>query len=833
MAAASLIAIQFAIGQSGGSVFAQQVKAPTEDKPMSAPQSARQSQAAHASADHNNDRKPNRLIHETSPYLLQHAYNPVDWYPWGEEAFRAAREQDKPIFLSVGYSTCYWCHVMERESFEDPEIAALMNEHFICIKVDREERPDVDDIYMTAVQILTGSGGWPMSVFLEPHSLQPFMAGTYFPPRNKFGRPGFPFVLQQMSNAWTTQREAVLEQAQRVAQAVIEQHPLAAQPQPLGSRIVDEAVAQLLASYDAQNGGFVGAAQRAPKFPMPVYLEFLIGAAWDSARPRAAVMHTLDRMAIGGMYDQIGGGFHRYSVDEKWLVPHFEKMLYDNGQLASLYARAYELTKDDYYAEIVRETLDYVLREMTDDSGAFYSAQDAEVNAREGGNYVWVEQEVRDALAAASLGDDDIALALEVYGFTQGTNFQDPHHPEDGPKNVVHLIDKPDALARRLGMSLDEFNGRINRINAALLAARNKRQQPGIDDKILASWNGLMIAGFADGGRVLREPRYIEAAERAVRFILEHMRASDGGLLRSSRNGEAKIDAFLEDYAMVIRGLLALHRATGDRRMLEHARNLADIARKRFWDESAGGYFDTLEGQTDLFVRIKSVNDGSVPSGNGVMLHNLLDLHEATNRAAYLDDAVAALRAFSSTIEKHPTGAALSTLALKRIVDRYPQKLEFEDAASMAAGRAAPGLGGLGGYGARVEPVTIAVEPEEVEVKPGVPAQFNVVLRMAEGYHINAHQPGADYLVPLKIELTGCEGLSAKVEYPAGERYTAEYADGTINVHHGTLMVPVRIEQIGVFSGRPQLVITYQVCTDRECLQPKRELVGVRIFAER
>lgn len=764
----------------------------------------------------------NRLAKETSPYLLQHAHNPVDWYAWGNEAFEAARAADKPIFLSVGYSTCYWCHVMERESFENEEIAALMNQHFICIKVDREERPDVDDIYMAATQMLTGSGGWPMSVFLEPKSLKPFVAGTYFPPSDKFGRPGFPTVLRQVAQYWKSNREMVLAQTEQVASAVQEQLSHTAEPVPVGAREVEKAISDLLSVYDRKDGGFVGQTQRAPKFPTPVNLDLLLGAAWELKPARDSVLHTLDRMAMGGMYDQIGGGFHRYSVDEKWLVPHFEKMLYDNGQLVSTYARAYERTKDAFYAEIIRETLDYVLREMTGPEGACYSAQDAEVNAREGGNYLWIESEIQQALTDAGL-NDDITLALDMYGFKEGTNFQDPHHPEDGPKNVVYLIDKPANLARKFGSSIDDFNKKVERINRALLDVRSKRPQPGTDDKVLVGWNGLMIAGMADGGRVLNEKKYRDAATRAAEFVLQRMRGGDGGLLRTYRGGQSKIDAFLEDYALLIRGLIAIHRANGDRRMLEEAKRLAQHARARFWDSANGGYYDTLEGQSDLFVRVKSTYDGAIPCGNSVMLLNLLDLHELSAHVTYLDDAAATLKSMSSAISRHPTGSVLATLALDRMVKNYPQRVE---GAKTTTARASP-------TPAKGAPVQITASPNEVQVKPGAPATFQVTLQINKPFHINTDKPGDEFLIPLRVTLTGCEGLIASAEFPQGKPYKTEFSTDTIYVYEGTVSFTVKIEQTGKFVGTPRLNLTYQACTDKECLDPKTEMIGVRIIAQR
>jgi len=752
----------------------------------------------------------NRLGAETSPYLLQHRNNPVHWWAWGEEAFAAARALDRPIFLSIGYSTCYWCHVMERESFENEAIAEVMNEHFICIKVDREERPDVDDIYMAAVQAMTGGGGWPMSVFLEPHSLKPFLAGTYFPPEDRYGRPGFRSVLMQVAGYWAQQREAVMQQADHVAEAVTNHLSLAGEPQPVDPDWVDTAVTQLLSVYDRQEGGF----GRGPnKFPTPVNLDFLVAAAWDRPAVREAVLHTLDRMAMGGMYDQIGGGFHRYSTDPKWLVPHFEKMLYDNGQLASTYAEAFQRTGDPYYARVVRETLEYVLREMTAPSGAFYSAQDAEVNHREGGNYIWTERQIRDVLDAAGLSDD-VDFVLEVYGFTAGPNFTDPHHPEDSAKNVLFLAAKPNEQAAAMGMPLDEFEQRLSRINAALLEARDKRDQPLTDDKVLAGWNGLMIAGMADGGRVLAEPRYIEAARRAAAFVLERMRAPDGGLLRTSRLGRARIDAFLEDYAFMIRGLLALHRATGDDKPLDDAIDLARRARHRFRDGSAGAYFDTLPGQGDLFVRVKSTYDGAMPSGNGIMANNLLELYELTGDEAHMNDAVATLGALSHVLAARPMASVTSLLALKRIVDVDPDRLEQPRPAQNDEDM----------------PVQISATPHQVRLAPSQSVTLDLTVRIADGYHINAHEPGLDFLIPLEVKLIDGEGIELDVHYPTGGRFAGP--EGVVFTHHGTFALPLRLIRTGPITGRPAITVTWQACTETACLAPRTETLAVVIEAE-
>ena len=773
-----------------------------------------------ATSENGQPRHTNRLINETSPYLLQHAHNPVDWYPWGPEAFEAAREQDKMIFLSVGYSTCYWCHVMERESFENEDIADLMNANFICVKVDREERPDVDDIYMAAVQVLNqGRGGWPMTLFLVPDGLKPFIGGTYYPPTDQGGRPGLPKVIEQVSNYWNTDRQRVLQQANQVANRIKQRLTGRIQSVPLSANNVQKAISSLMMSYDRTDAGY----GRAPKFPMSANIDFLIRAAWDRQDVRQSIIHTLDRMATGGMYDQIGGGFHRYSTDTKWLVPHFEKMLYDNGQLATTYALAYERTKDPYYAEIIREILEFVLREMTDEKGAFYSAKDAEVNAREGQNYIWTQTQVAAALTEAGL-ENELAFVLKVYGLDRGTNFTDPHHREDGRKNVIFLIDRPDQIAAQMGMDLEIFSQRIIMINEALLKVRDRRDQPILDDKILAGWNGLMISGFADGGRVLGESRYIEAAQRAAEFILTEMRDEGGRLLRSHRKGTSKINAFAEDYAFFIRGLLALQRATGDSRWIEEAENLAADAKSQFWDNTSGGYYDTLPNQQDLFVRTKSTYDGAVPSPNAIMVHNLLDLYELTSNEQYLDDASASLVSLSSYISGQPHGVILSTLALKRFADSYPQRIglgkpDTVEVAVKKPPRTDPD-----------DPVQIRSEQDRIVLSPGDRLTLTLVVDIRKGYHINAHEPGPEFLIPLKVSIQNADGLAVEVAYPSGEIYeAAAIADEPMLVHTGQFEIPIRLERTGDMAGEVIVSVTYQACTDRACMLPKTVVVPVKI----
>ncbi len=768
----------------------------------------------------------NRLAGETSPYLLQHAHNPVDWYPWGEEAFEAARTRGVPIFLSIGYSTCYWCHVMERESFENEAIAKLMNDNFVCIKVDREERPDVDEIYMAATVMMTGRGGWPMSCFLEPEQLRPFWCGTYFPPepRPNLGNiPSFPQVLEGISGAWQNQQPSIVEHAEQIAGAVREQLAQRRESVPVGPAQVERAVSTLLSTFDRAQGGFGSA----PKFPQPVFLELLLAArtnADDATRMAIdeAVRTTLDRMAVGGMYDQIGGGFHRYSVDATWTVPHFEKMLYDQGQLASLYARAGETYDDDFYTRIARETCEYVVREMSSDQGGLLSAQDAEVDHREGLNYLWTPDQMRAVLA-----EDDAEFAIAAFGLDGGPNFQDPHHPEDPPRNVLRLSDRPERIAERFGVSPAAFHERLQTVSLVLYEARAKRKQPHTDDKILSGWNGLMIAGLANTGRVAQDPSLIEAANRAAAFVLGPLSNDEGELMRSWREGQSKTLGFLEDSAFVIRGLLALHEATGNSQHLDEAIRLLKQAGEAFGD-AGGGYFDTRAGQADLFVRTRSSHDGAVPSGASVMLNNLITLHMVTSEAAYLDAALASLRSLSPAIHENAIGTSNATRGLLRLLgldaaQDHPETfaLASDQPAQNAVDPSSP-------PDPAFSPVEVFAETDRVQVGKDHPAEIQLMIRVADGFHILASNPGpgGEDLIPTRVHVVGGTGINVYADYPQGEKYGE---NGELRVHHDRLELTVAVERAGEWSGRPLIAVTYQACTDTECMMPRTVELDVAI----
>ncbi len=582
-------------------------------------------------------RYTNRLIKETSPYLLQHAHNPVDWYPWGEAAFAKARAENKPVFLSIGYSACHWCHVMERESFENDSIAAIMNEHFVSIKVDREERPDLDDIYMTFVQMTTGSGGWPMSVWLTPEA-KPFFGGTYFPPDDAYGRRGFPGVLLAVAEAWQDDYEKILSGADKVVGNLRSMMEIESSRTPLTTEIIDTATAQMLQRFDPIEGGF----GPAPKFPPSYSLAVLMRhyARTKDERVLKAVTFTLDKMAAGGIYDQLGGGFHRYSVDAYWLVPHFEKMLYDNALLCVTYLDAYQMTENTNYLRIATEILDYVLRDMSDPAGGFHSAEDADSEGEEGKFYVWTPEEV-----IAVLGTVDGKLFCDYFGVTNAGNFE--HH-----NSILHIRVSAADFAPRYNYSESSLRAKLAELRAKLLEVRNRRERPFKDDKVLSDWNGLMLSALSRGYQITSAARYLESANRCADF-LERTMHTPAGLMRAYRGGQTKQLGFLTDYAFVINGLIDLYEAGFEARHLHFAQSLADEMIARFGD-SAGGFFTASADQTDLLVRQKDSYDGAIPSGNSVAAIALVRLAALTDQKRYRETAVATIQRLAGNAAKMP-----------------------------------------------------------------------------------------------------------------------------------------------------------------------------------
>ena len=553
---------------------------------------------------------PNHLTNETSPYLLQHVDNPVDWYPWGPEAMAVAEAEDKPILLSIGYAACHWCHVMAHESFEDPVTADQMNADFVNVKVDREERPDVDSIYMQAVTSMIGRGGWPMTVFLTPEG-KPFYAGTYFPNAPRHGMPSFRQVLAGIARAWKEDRDEVLLSASAIAEQLAALSHMGLELGSLDDGILRSAVRTLAGRFDAVWGGFGGA----PKFPQPMTLEFLLRKSLRDGDSNALAMaeKTLEAMARGGMYDQLGGGFARYSVDERWLVPHFEKMLYDNAQLARVYLHAWQMTRNPFFRRVTEETLDYALREMRHEEGGFYSSQDADSEGVEGKFYVWSADEIRDAL-----GPDADAF-IRVYGVSDAGNWEG--------QNVLNLHLNPEAFAAQTGVDPEALAARIADARARLYQARAERIRPGLDDKVLTSWNGLMLAALAEAGPALGRPDYVEVAKASAEFLHRTMRSASGRLFRTWKAGSAaKYNAYLEDYAFLAEGLLALYEATFEARWLTWARELVELMRRHFSDEGNGGFFDTSDDHEALLHRPKELQDNAIPCGNSVAATVLLKL---------------------------------------------------------------------------------------------------------------------------------------------------------------------------------------------------------------
>jgi uncharacterized protein len=590
----------------------------------------------------------NRLAGETSPYLLQHAHNPVDWHPWGDEAFTRARTEGKPILLSVGYSACHWCHVMERESFENPEIARLMNDLFVNVKVDREERPDVDDVYMKAVQMLTGRGGWPMTVFLTPEG-KPFWGGTYFPPADRHGLPGFPRVLQAIAEAWRERPDEVSRSVRDIAEGLTRLETATPSAEGLDPALPRRAAETLLGHVDLDDGGLGGA----PKFPHTQAFQLFLRQWRATGNPALldAVRVTCERMARGGVYDQIGGGFHRYSVDAHWLVPHFEKMLYDNAQLPRLYLEAYQAAGEPLFRRIVEETLDYTLRDMRHEGGAFYSATDADSEGEEGRYFVWTPAEVRAVVGAA-----DAELVCRYWDITDEGNFEG--------RSIAHVTVDIEQVARTLGRAPDDAAAAIARARQALLAARAARVAPLRDEKILVAWNALLIGTLAEAGRVLDARRFVEAAERAAGFLWTELRRG-GRLLHGWAAGRARGGAFLDDHAFLASALVDLYEATGDRLHLARAEELVAALEARFHDAAGGGYFYSAHDEERLIARTKNGADGSLPSGNATAALVLLRLHHLTANDAYRARAEEILRLWASEAARNPFGFATWLQALE------------------------------------------------------------------------------------------------------------------------------------------------------------------------
>jgi uncharacterized protein len=596
--------------------------------------------------EHLNGKKTNRLIHERSPYLIQHAYNPVDWYPWGQEAFDKAKAEDKPIFVSIGYSSCHWCHIMEKECFEDVEVATLMNMAFVCVKVDREERPDVDATYMAVCQAMGRSCGWPLNVLLTPNK-KPFFAASYIPKNNRFGAVGMLELIPQIMEIWRIRR-ADLELTGDNVLSRIESSEQRISGKELGKEVLDDAYEKLVMDFDDENGGF----SDAPKFPRPHSLLFLLRYYRRTGEKNALAMveKTLRQMRFGGMFDQIGFGFHRYSTDSQWLVPHFEKMLYDQALLSLAYIEAFQVTGALKYKVTAKETIEYVLRDLTSPQGGFYSSEDADSEGEEGKFYLWTKQEIRETVHS-----EDVDLATQLFGVEAQGNYYDPASRGRNGLNILHLHRPLEEIALESVLTIDELIVRLGRIRNALFEARKQRIAPAKDDKILTDWNGLMIAAVAKASQAFNDQQYLSSAEKAADFILKDLTDEDGKLYHCFAKGEKTVDAFLDDYAFFTFGLIELYEASFEEKYLQAATSLTKSMISRFWDQTNGGFYLTQENPKESMIRIKQIYDGAIPSGNSVALLSLLRLAQLTNDAYYEELASKIMRLFSEEIEASPT----------------------------------------------------------------------------------------------------------------------------------------------------------------------------------
>ncbi|MGZ4997274.1 MAG: DUF255 domain-containing protein [Methylobacter sp.] len=741
----------------------------------------------------------NRLIHSSSPYLLQHAHNPVDWYPWGEEAFAKAREENKPILLSIGYSTCYWCHVMEREIFENPEIAKLMNESIVSIKIDREQRPDVDELYMLATQLMTHSGGWPNNVFVTP-DLKPFFAGTYFPPAD------FTSLIEQIGYVWSQDQVALKAQAERLASAIIQikQQENNAHSSLPGSQLVEMLISHFSDYYDNRLGGFY----QAPKFPNEDALLFLLEAYRLTNNNTCLEMArgTLDKMAEGGIHDHVGGGFHRYATDAQWRIPHFEKMLYNQALLGRAYTELYALSNKPDDRAVAEGIFDFTLRQMTHKDGSFYSALDAETDAVEGAYYAWTDAELHDVLDA-----DSCAWLMVHYGLAEIPEIPGHKH-EDG--RVLYLKQPLSMSAIEKRLSYEEEVKKQQAVMSALRKSRDKRKLPHLDNKVITSWNGLMIDAFARAGQRMRKPEYIKAARRAADSILANLRKQDGTLYRTWRDGKAEIAAYFEDYAFLIQGLVSTYRATKEDRYLQEAKALIAKARELFWDEKHGGYYFT-DGSEPLLVRMKNAMDSAIPSGNAVMAQALLDLYEITGDAEWKQQAEALLMAFGQAITENPRAYTHMVHALLRLNHLVPATKAAQQPDESATRQEA--------MATRAYVKVSAPEPK----REGNNLIVTVVLDIAQGWHINANPASLDFLIPTSVDVREDSGKAEVAPaYPDARSMATPL--GEVNVYEGKVSIPLKVT-LPESTENLRLLVRVQACKEATCLAPSDWIIPVKL----
>ncbi|MFM9962934.1 MAG: DUF255 domain-containing protein [Planctomycetaceae bacterium] len=793
--------------------------------------------------------KANRLAKESSPYLLLHAHNPVDWFPWGPEAFEKAKKEGKLIFLSIGYTSCHWCHVMERLVFSNDEIAKFMNENFVCVKVDREERPDIDDIYMTALSVyfrLSGSdqnGGWPLSMFLTPEG-KPIAGGTYFPPDDADGRMGFPTVMKRIGDLWRDEQKSLEQNSEILTTNVrrVMSSKIVIQDTPLTAELAASTAKHVADTHDAKFGGFDfnPARANAPKFPVPSKLALLLYAAQRDKDDtlQAKVTFTLDAMAAGGIRDHLAGGFHRYSTDRAWKVPHFEKMLYDNAQLADVYVAAFQQTKDPAYKRIAEEICDFVLREMTDKRGGFYSALDADSEDVEGKSYVWSEREIDQ-----HLGADAEAFKL-AYGLNEKNSFEVGY--------VLHQPQSLDQVAAKLKLSPEDLDGRLNSAKQKLLKARNRRPQPMTDDKLLTGWNGLMIRALANAGARLNRVDYIRAAERAAMFVVTDLRDKEGRLHRSYRGSASPIKGFLDDYTYLVDGLIALHLATREPKWLNAATSLTDDQLNLFWDDKNGGFFFTATDHEELLARSKDRYDSVVPSGNSVAVRNLLRLASLNGNSAYRDKAEITLKATAGAMQDAPGGFANMALGLFEFLDKPKfgtSRTTVDPRVVTAADEQVVEIAAKP-KGEPTNPAPQANSPKSDKEKKNeilsAEAHLNVnqlpaggtcrialVLDIKEGWHINQNPPADDLQIPTTFTMKTKHGSKLlNVKYPKGHKFEFPgfldpllVYEGQI-VLFGTLEVP---EEAGGKTEEFELFVKYQACSSDRCEPPKTLKLGGKV----
>lgn len=736
----------------------------------------------------------NRLIDSPSPYLQQHAHNPVDWYPWGSEAIQRAKKEDKPIFLSIGYSTCYWCHVMEREVFENPKIAEVMNRLFVNIKVDREERPDIDEIYMTATQLITKHGGWPNSVFMTP-DMKPFFAGTYFAPGDAEGRPGFPTILQKLNEQWVNNRAGIEESAESVESAIkatLSEGKKGELPETMRIRDV---LFHLRQYYDPNFGGFYNA----PKFPHETYLSFLLDFYKETKEKSAIDMAatTLDNIAAGGIYDHVGGGFHRYSTDSKWTIPHYEKMLYNQALITNNYSKILNISGGWYYRNIIEETLNFVQKEMTDEQGGFYSAFDAETDAVEGAYYVWTEKELRKHLTK-----DEFSLFNSVYKLAELPEL--PRHKHTEGKTIYAKLPLPE-LAEKLKTSYEDLSNNISLINKKLFLQRSKRKLPRLDTKIIASWNGLMIEAFANAGLVIGNKGYVETAEKAARFILNNMQGDDGRLNRIWKDGKAYENGYLEDYSFLIKGLLTLYKASGDEYFILAAQDITKKTEDLFHDKENGGYYFT-DGSENLLIRIKKADDSAIPSGAAVLAHSFLDFYEITGEKKWLDKAKEVISASAIGINRAPVQYTHMVNALFRLSNLAGSENKYKEpilatASDFGSGNKAHVYGRI-----------LSSEKNKFNV--------DIKIEIEKEWHINANPASLDFLIPTTVDLRAHEAAkNIKISYPRPKKIKSPFDNKDINIYEGNIVINIKAE----YKKPPKdlhAVATFQACRDNACLEP-------------